>query len=126
MSKDRSEEIKEKMAEMGMLLSKLEGLIKVYRSLEEGIIRAKIGIEKEGSTVKVKLLNPEMLYDLIEEFEFPQSTTINDMVEKILTSDRLKSRVTEETADSLLRLANVVLELFKTMNTHVDEDAGNQ
>jgi hypothetical protein len=121
-SKDKKEELKHMKAELEMLLAKVEGLLKVYQGLKEERIKSKIEIEKESSTFKVKLLNPEMLYDPIETFEFSADTSVGEMFEKILNSEKLRNRLSGEIENSLFRIANVVRELLKHTNICINEN----
>ena len=117
--KEKAEEITR--IEIGMLLKKIEGLLRVYKAINEGKIVGKVEIEKQGSVVKVKLLNPEMVYNPIMEVEFDQSESIGELYNKIV-SDELKEVIIRELGEPVLKVAHFVLEQAKKVENCADDE----
>jgi len=120
----KDEAIKDIMLEMEILLSKLDGLIKVYRALSENRVKAKIEIEKDDSAIKIRLLNPEMLYDPIDVFEFNPNTTIGEAYEKILNSESLRVKLMKDLGVSLVRIADIVRKSLNLLKSCINGNTG--
>jgi hypothetical protein len=117
--REKAEEITR--IEVEMLLKKVEGLLKIYKAINEGKIVGKVEIEKQGSVVKVKLLNPEMVYDPIMEVEFDQSESIGELYNKIM-SDELKEIIVRELGEPVLKVAHFVLEQARKLENCADDE----
>jgi len=111
--KDKDEELKQIMAETEVLLSKISGLIKVYKGLQEGEIKAKFHIEKDDSAVRIRILNPEMTYDPISVFEFKPEVSVGEAFKTIVNSEELRKKIVKEVGDTLVRLAELQLASIK-------------
>jgi hypothetical protein len=112
--KDKDEELKQIMAETEVLLSKITGLIRVYKGLQEGEIKAKVHIEKD-SAVRVRILNPEMTYEPVEVFEFKPEVSVGEAFKTIVNSEELRKKIIKEVGDSLVRLAELQLASIKLL-----------
>lgn len=117
--KEKAEEITK--IEVEMLLKKIEGLVKMYKAISEGKFLGKIIIEKEGSVVKVKLLNPEMLYDPVAIIEFNQNESVGELYNKI-TSDELLKEIIRELGEPVLKASSFVLEQAKKIENCTDDE----
>jgi hypothetical protein len=118
---EKSEAIKDIQWSIESLLLELEGLVKMYKDLREGKIRAKIEIEKTGSVINIRLLNPNMLYEPVDSFEFNPNTTIMDVYEKIVNSNELRAKLIKDLEDTLLRIAEVLRDAFDLLKHYINQ-----
>ena len=108
--------------EIEMLVKRVEGLLKMYKAITEGKIVGKVEIEKEGSAIKFKLLNPEMLYDPIMAIEFQPSEGIVELYNKITSDEQLKKTIIRELEESIVRLTPFILKQVKKLENCTNDD----
>ena len=107
--------------EVEMMLKKIEGLLRVYKAISEGRFIGKIEIEKNSSVIKIKLLNPEMVYDPIMAVEVQQDEPVGELYNKIM-SNELKEIIVRELGEPVLKVAHFVLEQAKKVESCIDDE----